>query len=55
MGDDALNGGGNGGMGGKLSGNIDIDVGRMTPLCLMWRIWKEHYAQDFEDRERMLT
>lgn len=53
MGDDAPNGAGNGGLGGKLSANIDTDDGPMTPLCLMLRIWKERYAQDFKDHERM--
>jgi hypothetical protein len=37
--------------GGQV-GHCDIlEVWRPAPLCLMWCIWREQNAQNFEDRE----
>ena len=33
-------------------GHRDIlEVWRLAPLCLMWCFWREHNAQNFEDRD----
>ena len=31
-----------------------LDVWNLTPLCLMWIVWKEWNRNTFEDIERLL-
>jgi hypothetical protein len=36
---------------GQLGSRSVLDAWRMSPLCLMWCIWRERNARCFEDRE----
>jgi hypothetical protein len=36
---------------GQLRSHNILEVWRMTPLCIMWCIWREQNARCFEDRE----
>jgi hypothetical protein len=38
----------------KFGSYHNIEVWRMVPLCLMWYIWKERNARNFEDCERLI-
>jgi hypothetical protein len=32
----------------------NLEAWRLTPLCLMWCIWREYNIRNFEDCERMV-
>jgi hypothetical protein len=36
---------------GQKGNNIVIQIWRMTPLCVMWYLWRERNARNFEDCE----
>jgi hypothetical protein len=36
---------------GQKGNRIVIQIWRMTPLCMMWCLWRERNAGNFEDHE----
>jgi hypothetical protein len=37
--------------GGQVGCGIVTEIWRLAPLCLMWCLWSERNAQNFEDVE----
>jgi hypothetical protein len=41
--------------GAAIGGGHAIEAWRLAPLCLLWCIWRERYAQLFEDVETSMV